>query len=417
MAPAALIPAAEGRFIPRSTVIAVVIATTIAQISSVMGIAVFPVIAPRLAAEIGIPAAMIGYQISLIYGAATIGSPLMSFAVTRWGACRATQVGLACCAAAMVLALSASVWALVIASVLLGVSMTLMTPASTHLLFRFSPPQNRNLIFSIKQTGVPGGWVVMALIAPPITLAFGWRWAVAIVLCIALILIVLLQPVRASWDDDRKPDAALRVNPISGLVALWRYPPLRYLAIASLTLSFVQLCLGTFLVTMLVQEAGYSLVAAGVMLSVVQASGVGGRILWGWIADRTGNSLALLRKLAATTAACSVMMAFLSSAWPQIVIAIFLVVFGGAAVGWNGLFLAEVARSSPKGMVSQSTSAAMTWNFAGILLGPAMFAATLSASGSYSVSYLMLAFVGLAGVMLLTASSAAERRERVNDAR
>ena len=404
-----LIPAAEGRYIPRATVFAVVLATTIAQIASVMGIAVFPVIAPRLAGEIGIAPAMIGYQISLIYGAATVGSPLMSFAVTRWGACRATQIGLACTVAAMALALTASVWALLAASLLLGLSMTLMTPASTHLLFRFSPPQNRNLIFSIKQTGVPGGWVVMALVAPPVTLAFGWRWATALVLAVSLALIVVLQAVRTQWDDDRKADAAVRVNPAAGLTALWRIPRLRWLAMASLALSFVQLCLGTFLVTMLVQEADYSLVAAGVMLSVVQASGVAGRILWGWLADRTADSLGLLQKLAAITAACCVVIAFLTPAWPQALIAIFFVVFGAAAVGWNGLFLAEVARSSPRGMVSQSTSAAMTWNFSGILLGPAIFAAVLGATGSYAVTYFMLAFVAAAGFALLALSAAAAR--------
>src|SRR5436853_6198529 len=81
----------------RSTVVTVLVVTTAAQIASVMGIAVFPVIAPKLAAEMGVAPATIGYQISLIYGAATLGSPVMSFAVARWGACRATQAGLACC--------------------------------------------------------------------------------------------------------------------------------------------------------------------------------------------------------------------------------------------------------------------------------------------------------------------------------
>ena len=396
------------------SVFAVVAATTIAQIASVMGIAVFPVIAPRLAPEIGIAPAMIGYQISLIYGAATIGSPLMSFAVPRWGACRATQVGLGCCVAAMALALTTSVWALLVASVLLGVAMTLMTPASTHLLFRYSPPQNRNLIFSIKQTGVPGGWVVMALVAPPITLSVGWRWATGLVLAVALTMIVLLQTVRSRWDDDRNPRAAVRVNPIAGLRALWAYPVLRWLAIASLALSFVQLCLGTFLVTMLVEEAGYSLVAAGVLLSVVQASGVAGRIVWGWIADQTGRSLTVLQRIAATIAACCFAIAFLTPAWPQALITVFFVVFGAAAVGWNGLFLAEVARCSPRGMVSTATSAAMTWNFGGILLGPAIFAAVLSATQSYAVAYAMLGAVALSGLALLVLAGAAERREGVS---
>jgi predicted MFS family arabinose efflux permease len=396
---------------PRSTVIAVVLATTIAQIASVMGIAVFPVIAPKLAPEMGVAPATIGYQISLIYGAAAFGSPLMSFAVTRWGACRTSQLGLACCVLAMALALTASLPALAVASILLGLAMTLMTPASAHLLFRYSPPRNRNLIFSIKQTGVPLAWVIMALAAPGITLAFGWRWAVGVVLAVALIILLTLQRVRERWDDDRKPNAAIRTNPIAGLAALWRHPVLRWLAIASLSLSFVQLCLGTFVVTMLVEEAGYSLVAAGVMLSLVQGAGVGGRIVWGWIADRTGDSLGLLQKLAGTAAVCCLAMVFIGPAWPTPLIALFFLIFGAAAVGWNGLFLAEVARCSPRGTVSVATSAAMTWNFAGILIGPALFATVFKLTGSYSVTYGLLSAVALSGVLSLLLGGAAGRRE------
>lgn len=399
--------------VPRSTVVAVVAATTIAQVASVMGIAVFPVIAPRLAAEIGVAPALIGYQISLVFGAATIGSPLMSFAVTRWGACRATQVGLGCCVAAMALALTASIAALAVASVLLGVAMTLMTPASTHLLFRFSPPQNRNFIFSLKQTGVPLGWMIMALVAPGITLAFGWRWAVALVLVIVIATMLALQPVRAHWDDDRRHDAPVRANPIAGLTAVWRYPVLRWLAFGALTLSFVQLCLASFLVTMLVQDAGYSLVTAGIMLSLVQATGVGGRIFWGWIADRTGNSLGWLRRLAFTTGVCCVVMGFLRPEWPVAVMAVFFAIFGAAAVGWNGLFLAEVARCSPRGKVSVATSAAMTWNFGGILIGPALFATVFKLTGSYTFTYGLLSLVAFSGVVSLMLCSAAARREHV----
>jgi predicted MFS family arabinose efflux permease len=313
----------------------------------------------------------------------------------------------------MALALTSSLPALAATSMLLGLSMTLMTPASTHLLFRFSPPQNRNLIFSIKQTGVPMGWMIMALAAPGITLAFGWRWAIAVVLVIALTMALALQRVRAQWDDDRSSRASVRANPLAGLSALWRYPVLRWLAAASLALSFVQLCLGTFIVTMLVEDAGYSLVAAGVMLSLVQGAGVGGRILWGWIADRTGDSLGLLRKLATITTTCCIVIAFLNPAWPGALIAAFFVIFGAAAVGWNGLFLAEVARCSPRGMVSVATSAAMTWNFAGILLGPAVFATVFKFTASYTLTYGLLSLVAFCGVLSLLMSAAAGRRDIV----
>ena len=399
------------RAIARATVIAVLAATTMAQVASVMGIAVFPVIAPRLAAEMGVAPATIGYQISLIYGVAALASPLMSFAVVRWGACRATQVGLSFCVAGMALALASSLAALAITSILLGLAMTLMTPASGHLLFRFTPPQNRNLIFSIKQTGVPLGWMAMALAAPAITVALGWRWAVGVVLAVALGVVIALQRVRARWDDDRKPEAAVWSNPKSGLQLLWRQPVLRWLSTASLFLTFVQLCVATFLVTMLVDEVGYSLVTAGVLLSLVQGAGVGGRILWGWLADRSGDSLGLLHKIAVTTAACCIATAFVDTGWPTVLIGVLLLVFGAAAVGWNGLFLAEIARRSPRGMVSIATSAAMMWNFGGILMGPALFATTFKLTGSYAMTYGWLSVIALLGVAALTFCRAAARRE------
>lgn len=395
---------------PRSTVIAVLVATTVAQVACVMGIAVFPSIAPRLAAEMNVGPATIGYQMSLIYGAAAATSSLTSFAVPRWGATRTSQIGLVLCVIAMLLALTASLPALAGTSVLLGVAMTLLTPAAAHLLFRFSPPKNRNFIFSLKQTGVPLAWTIAALAAPGITLAFGWRWAVAAVLIATLVSALALQPVRERWDDDRRPDAAVRVNPIAGLAEIWGYPVLRWLSVASLCLAFVQLCIVTFLVTMLVEEADYSLVAAGVMLSLVNAAGVGGRILWGWLADRTGESLALLRRISLGTAAGCFIAAFLGPSWPAALVAVFLVALGAAAVGWNGLFLAEVARWSPRGKVSVATSAAMTWNFAGILIGPALFATVFNAVGSYAVTYGALSIVSAIAVFAFGRCAAAARR-------
>lgn len=397
---------------PRATVIAVVAATTVAQAASTMGTAVFPVIAPRLAVEMNAAPVAIGYLVSLAFGVATLTAPFMAFAVPRWGACRATQVGLMICAAAMAAALSATVAGLAVAALLLGVGMTLMTPSSGHLLFRFSPPQNRNLIFSVKQTGVPLGWMTMALAAPSLTLAWGWRYAIVLVLVICVMTALALQRVRAEWDDDRSGSAPMRANPTAGLRLVWRVPVLRWLAMASMCLSFVQLCLGTFLVTLLVEEAGYSLIAAGVMLSLTQAAGVTGRVLWGWIADRRGEPLALLANIAGITTVCCLLTVFIGPAWPPTVLALFFVLFGLAAVGWNGLFLAETAHSSPNGMVSLATSAAMVWNFGGILLGPALFATAYTVTQSYAYTFAGLALVAAAGAGLLVLAAAAARRAR-----
>ena len=61
---------------------------------------------------------------------------------------------------------------------------------------------------------------------------------------------------------------------------LWRLPALRWLSVTTFFYSFVQLCLGSFLVIMLVEEIGYTLVAAGMLLSVTQGAGVIARVIW-----------------------------------------------------------------------------------------------------------------------------------------
>lgn len=393
----------------RATVLAVVAATTIAQVASVMGFAIFPVIAPRLAPDLGVPASMVGYQLSIAYGVAMLATLYSSGVIPRFGACRVTQAGLALCALGMLLAMTASITAIIAASVLLGIGMSVMTPASTHLLFRFSPAKNRNLIFSIKQTGVPLGWLVIALTAPGITFAFGWRWALGMVMIIAVVTLVALQRVREQWDDDRKADTGRGQSLFAGVVVLWRAPTLRWLGIATFFYAFVQLCLASFLVLMLVEDLEYTLVAAGLLLSVMQCSGVIGRIVWGWITDRSGDGLAMLFGLNVLMLVCCVLIAFVSPRWPVLAIVVLCIAFGASAIGWNGIYLAEIARRSPRGMVSVATGGAMVWNFGGILVGPATFATAYKWIGSYTATFGWLTLIAALGLLFITLARKSER--------
>lgn len=372
---------------PPRNVAAVVAATTTAQVATAMGAAVFPVIAPELARALDVEASMVGYQMSLIYGSAMFGSMLFAWMVARYGGCRTTQVGMACCAAGMAAAFHGSIAALVVTSVLVGISMSIILPAAAHLLFRFSPPQRRNFIFSLKQTGVPLAWALMALIAPAVTLAWGWRWAIALVFATALLTLLAMQAPRERWDDDRRPDLPVQARMFEGVQLMWRLPALRWLGVAAFGMAFVQLCVGTFTVVMLVGEGGYTLVAAGFMLSVAQIAGVAGRIAWGWLADRTQDSLGVLQWLTGGMALCCLLLAFLQPGWPVWVTALLFLVLGATAIGWNGLYTAEVARCSPPGKVSITTGGAMVWNFGGILAGPTAFTLAYKFTGNYAWTF------------------------------
>jgi MFS family permease len=164
-------------------------------------------------------------------------------------------------------------------------------------------------------------------------------------------------------------------------------PALRWLGVASFGLAFIQLCVSTFTVVMLVGEGGYTLVQAGLMLSVAQIAGVLGRIAWGWVADRSGDCIAALQYLTLVSVLCCAVLYFLTPCWPVWLTGLLYAVFGATAIGWNGLYTAEVARRSPPGQVSLVTGGAMVWNFAGILTGPTVFTLAYKVIGSYTTTY------------------------------
>jgi len=67
-----------------------------------------------------------------------------------------------------------------------------------------------------------------------------------------------------------------------------------------------------------------------------------------------------------------------------------LVVFGGTAIGWNGVYLSEVARQAPEGKASMATGGTLAITFLGVVIGPPIFGALSTAFGSYRAGFLFI---------------------------
>ena len=87
-------------------------------------------------------------------------------------------------------------------------------------------------------------------------------------------------------------------------------------------------------------------------------------------------------------------------------------VFGICAIGWNGVFMAEVARLSPAGNVGVVTGAVLTLTFGGVLIGPSSLTAMHESIGSYSSSFGLLTVVALIGATFAFFARKAARRQR-----
>jgi sugar phosphate permease len=174
----------------------------------------------------------------------------------------------------------------------------------------------------------------------------------------------------------------------------------------------MQRCLITFTVVYLVVERRYSLIDAGVMLSMLHVGGIVGRLAWGWIADRF-SSTAVLLVVAAITVAATFALVSMDDTWPRWAVHVLFFVFGSAALGWNGVLHAETARLSPPGMAGLVAGGSTFFVFAGVLIGPSVFAATYGAIHSYSASFILVAAAAAAGgILMLLARRAAPPRIR-----
>jgi fucose permease len=233
-------------------------------------------------------------------------------------------------------------------------------------------------------------------------LALGWQ--AALLFCALLLLgwSFAIGIRRKAWDADRDQAAPVLAAPFASLALIWRNRVLRWLALSSLVYSAVQLCLTGFLVTYLVAEVGLQLALAGTILAVTHTAGAAGRLAWGWIADRLKSGTLAMIALGVIGIAGALATSAIEADWKIWAIAAATALFGFCAVGWNGVFMAVIVRQVPPQHVGSATGGTLCVTYAGIVVGPAAFAALHDRAGlSYGDGYALLALVTALGIACL----------------
>ncbi len=367
-----------------------------------MALLTLPVMAPVAAQQVGISPTYVGLYVALVYVGAMLASLSSGAAVAHYGAIRVSQFGLLLCALGLALCAVPSLPVIVLGALLIGLGYGPATPASSHLLARSTSPANMSLVFSLKQTGVPLGGVLAGALVPGLMLLTNWQAALLIVAGACVLCAGLSQSLRAELDADRDETRPVRLGNLAQPIRLvLRIEGLRLLALCSFFFSIVQLSLVTYLVSYLYDTLSYGLVAAGFTLSLTQAAGVTGRVVWGWIADRYLGARRMLIALGAVMGLCSLVTALLTPLMPAWSVWLVLILFGASAIGWNGVYLAEVARQAPLGQASLATGGTLSFTFLGVVIGPPLFGAVAGMFGSYRAGYAALALPTLACCVLL----------------
>lgn len=330
----------------------------------------------------------LGGLMILIFGSSTL---------RQLGGTRTLQIVLVVGTASMVLFYYPSMSVALVACFAMGMSNGAANPAGSEVLQRFSPPDMRNLMFSIKQAGVPLGGMIAGLCIPVVIFLVGWR--LALLVCAVVVLVPTALTWRLSEILDVKAVAkrsrgsvmptlqSLRMLVVP-LASLGNNRGLMKMSIVGSLFAVSQSCWFTFTVVYLVDRLGFSLSLAGAIFAVMQVGGVVGRIALGWLSDRLGSATASLSIAALFSAGTTILLGFTSPQWPLWSLIVLALVAGFSAASWNGVQIAEVARRSPPHQIAETAAGASILVSLVNIVAPAAFAATVAISGRYDIAFL-----------------------------
>ena len=345
------------------------------------------VIAPAIITDLGIDPAWVGVYVSLIAIAALAFQLGCGSFIIRHGALRMSQVALVLLALGLFAASSGWIILLALSAIIGGGGSAISTPASSHLLGRYSPPKYAPLVFSVKQTAVPAGLLLAGLAGPAITLWGGWRLAldVAAIACLAFAL--LLQPTRREFDADRVPSRRFHLSDFkTTITAVIATPELRHLSFACFAFNGLQTVFTSYFILYLV-DLGQSLSLAGLIFAIAMFVAVPCRIFWGWLGSAVVTPRAMLGGLALGMAASTGVMGLYGPSWPLLLIGLTASLLSASAMSWHGVLLAEAARLAPPGMRGGATGGVLSFGQLGGLLLPLVYAALLWLTGSHGLGF------------------------------
>ena len=362
----------------------------------------FAVLSPALADRFDVGLGALGVAIAASTGGMTLTLLGWGLLTDRVGERAVISVGLS--GAALFLAVAATAddfWALVALVTLAGMVGAAVNAATGRAVMSWFPASERGLALGIRQTAVPVGGGLGAVVLPALEGAFGLGAAfLALALACATAAIAAFIWLR---EAPGFPDEAIAGHVGSPLRdrRLWQ------LAAGSTLLVSVQIALTGFVVLFLHEERGLSPGKAGAVLAAINVAGAAFRIGLGRLSDRIGSRLLPLRRLSLGLAAAMAVAALLTEAPDPILIAS-LVGAGSLAVGWNGLSFTATAELAGRERSGAALGFQQTALGLGSMVAPLAFAALVQAT-SWPVGFGFLAVLPLGAFATFGPLLAAER--------
>ena len=361
-----------------------------------------PILAPAIFDDLLINPSWLGVYVGIIaIVALTVQAGCGSF-IIRYGSLRISQISLLSTGIGLALAAPGFTSLMILSAVAIGASAS-STPASSHLLGRYSPAQYAPLVFSIKQTAVPLGLLSAGLLGPFLTEVYDWKVALLAVAGACVVFTLTLETLRAKFDDDRDDSKKIHLSDLKGTVTLvLSKKPLRSLAFGCFAFVGLQTTFVAYFVIYLT-DLGHSLIEAGSVFSIATAVAIPGRIFWGWLSSWFVQPRAMLGILALLMFVAVGLTSRFDASWSHWQVLLVAVLVSASVFSWHGVTLAEAARLAPSSMRGTVTGGVLSFGQFGGLVLPLLYSLILSLTGSYQLGFLACALPALiVGAVLLT---------------
>jgi MFS family permease len=347
---------------------------------------------PALRAETGMSLALAGALVGVANGGLTVAMLGWGLLADRFGERCAMSCGLTLCALFLcVAAATGGVAALFGVFALVGMTASSVYAPSGQAVVRRFPARQRALALGLTQTATPLSSALAAAVVPGVVAACGLPvlWLGMAGLCLLTAAVVFLFGGQPRAGNPPAGPASGDAEPVP-----WRR---MYGACALLILP--QSALLTFSVSYLVDDRGWSPVRAGWLLSGALLLTVLTRPLVGYVADRLGAPLGLMRIFAFGNAVVLllVVLGALTGTWLGTVMVFVACV---STVTGYGLASTVVASFAARARLGRALGVQHTLQSLVTTAGPVVLSAVIGGAG-YAGAFVVIAVAPLAGGALL----------------